>query len=154
MLGVYWIGAFYLLFPIVAVEGALFHYLAGHPWKPSLVGSLGANLASTAVGLPLVWGVFFLIQALSPGPPSADLWSLVRTAAWLPPMSNSEYAHRLPTAALVLWAPFMLASVAIEALVMKRIVDTRFRVWAWSWLANSATYGAVACYFVWALYHP
>ena len=155
MLAVYWIGAFFLFFPIVAVEGVILRQLTGHPWKTSLVASFGANLASTVAGLPLVWGLFFLLQALSPWGGADGVGNLVQTAAWLPPMTNAEYEQRLPAAALVLWGPFFLVSVAIEAYTARFIVNTvARRAWAWSWLGNSVTYGAVALYFLWALYHP
>jgi hypothetical protein len=151
MLVVYWMGAFFLIIPIVLVEGALYRHLTHDRWGASLWVAFWANAASTLAGIPLVWGAFFLLELLSNHPDPNTLWGLVQTAAWLPPLSTED-TWRVPAAALILSVPFFLVSVAVEGAAAKMVADAgTSRVWDWSWRANTVTYGALALSLVWML---
>src|SRR5438067_116268 len=105
MLAIFWIGALFLLIPIIGIEGVVLRHMTHLPWRRALGLSTAANLISTVAGIPLVWGVFFLIEALAPGSGSQGVWNAIRTAAWIPPTTDEEYAWRTPLAGLILCGP-------------------------------------------------
>jgi hypothetical protein len=128
MLALIWPASWVLFIPIVAVEAWLARKIVGLTVKRSVLASTVANAVSTLVGIPLVWGLLVLIEAVIPHAGDArgidSFWRRVYAvtvqAPWLIPY-ESELHWMVPLAAMVLLVPFFFASVFLE-----RAVFTRF----------------------------
>ena len=115
------------LLPIVLIETFIMKkmipFLMYKPlfWRVSI-----ANLASTALGIPLVWVLMAVLEFTVPGgggtfPELTDTWRYVLgvtvQAAWLIPYEAQLY-WMIPTAFLVLLIPFFIVSYWIESMIL------------------------------------
>src|SRR5450755_3352914 len=62
MLFVQWPLMAYALVPVIAVELFVFRRALRLTYKSALLGTTLANIASTAVGFPIAWGISFAIE--------------------------------------------------------------------------------------------
>lgn len=154
MLALVWPAAWLLLLVIIPVEGWFARRMLALQWSRALGLSAPANVASTLVGIPLVWFVLLLIEfglgwvlsvAFVPETPPPDVLvkavSITLMAPWIGPGAESR-PWLVPAAAAYLCVPFYVASVFCENFVARRRLrehdPTTIRRWAW--LANGFTY--------------
>lgn len=88
----------------------------------------GANLFSTAIGIPLIYLVLLLLEMLIPGgagtfPDLPEFWrrilSVTLQAPWLLP-HESEFYWMIPVACGVLFIPFYYMSYWVEGIIISR----------------------------------
>lgn len=124
-----WPGMGLMLLPVVALETFILRRALGTSLKRTLLIVVTANLVSTALGIPLTWGVLALLQLLTRGgSTSVDVDTLVGKllavtwqAPWLMPY-DGHGDWMVPAAALALLVPFFFASWFIEYFVSRRMV--------------------------------
>ncbi len=156
MIVLHWPAMIAALVPVVILESLLVRWWAPTVGIPRTYGGVAlANVVSTAVGVPIAWGVMFAMEMAaheSQGylwrtPAEADL-SWVETmvlfvlgSAWLPP-SEPHLHWMIPAALAVLLIPSFLASVWLEwwifALIWKE--QPRSKIIALIWRINSVSY--------------
>lgn len=158
------------LIPIVLIEAGIYRFRLGIPFRRSALGSLGANLLSTLLGVPVTWIALVVVQLVAAvvvqmvtdGAGSAQgpgLYAVTWQAPWLYPYENSLH-WMIPAAGLVLCVPFLLTSVLIEFLFLRRIwtQTTAQKIHRTCWLANGTTYACIAAFwgslFIYALSQP
>lgn len=147
----------FALVPIILIEGAVLRAREGGSfWRGTLHSGI-ANTASTIVGVPLTWIVLLVIQlGVDPRLPEAPgIWDAFRWMAWMSP-GEGDPPWLIPAAALMLQAPFVLASCLIEWLVLaafRRDVK-RGRLLVTAALGNAATYALLALFWAWWILFP
>lgn len=139
------------LLPIVLIEAGIYRRRIGVPWGRAVCGSLGANLLSTFVGVPLTWAVLLGLQFVTGGDSSGSgvgIHSVTWQAPWLLPYERHLH-WMIPTAAIVLCVPFLLASVLVENLFLRRIWQEQASVTILRacWIANGLTYGCLVAFW-------
>jgi hypothetical protein len=147
MLAVIWPASWVLFVPVVAIEAWVARRIVGLTIKRSVFAAAGANVVSTLVGIPLVWGILVVIemfvprggQALGLGSFWRRVFAVTVQAPWLIPY-ESELHWMIPAAAIVLLVPLFFASVFIEGMVFKQFCSSPQLARRWSWVANGATY--------------
>lgn len=145
------------LIPIVMLEAAVYRWRLAVPRSQALWCALKANLWSTLVGVPFAWFTQFMAQTAVVGPaqewkldtPLERLAAVTLQSAWLPLYDADELRWMIPAASLFLLLPFLVVSVAIEQLVLRRswsALPGRGVVVA-TILANLLSYIALALYW-------
>jgi hypothetical protein len=152
ILTILWPAAWLSLVVIIPLEALVAMRVFGAELLWSLKLAVRANLVSTALGLPALWGV----------PTLAGFQDMVFGA--LPrilgvPLSDRHYLGFALAAAVGLCIPCYLMSVGCEYFVARRAVKApmRGRVRRWAWTANALSYALffilAASYFEYAVPH-
>jgi hypothetical protein len=138
------------LVPIVLLEALLIAKGKGISFKTSIGGTAIANVASTIVGVPLLWFLLATIEliccgtALGLGSAWTKLYAVTVQAPWLIPY-ESEFGWMIPAALCTLAVVFIVMSVAVEAPIVSRVTKLPLsHVWRPMWFANVASYTALA----------
>jgi hypothetical protein len=153
------------LVPVIVVEALLVRRWVSLSYREAFAGITKANLLSTAVGIPLAWGIMLAIEFGVAMPlamaahrwhwkgPLLDMFGFLLSIAWLGPVER-HLRWLVPTAAALLLIPCFYVSVWLERWACLR---------SWSspdpaavrrgvYLTNLASYAvlfAIAC--VWIL---
>lgn len=149
-----------LLLPIIAIEAIVYALLLQQRWR-TLVGIVAfVNIFSTLIGYGLVAALMFALETVVPGGMEMvdlktwqeRLFAATIQAAWLPPYEG-HLKWLFPTACLTLLAPTYLVTVLMEGRLLREFVPgaSPRQVWRACWLANTASYGAIALYLMWLL---
>lgn len=138
------------LLPIALIEAALYRWRIGVSWQRAVLGSLGANVISTIFGVPITWFVLLLLQIVTGGggDRGVGIHTVTLQAPWLIP--HQEQIHwRIPAAGMVLCVPFMLSSVWIEYLCLRKIWKEfeHSKIRRACWLANALTYAGLIAFW-------
>lgn len=114
------------LVPIIVVESYILKRQLLLSSKEAVLSSIVANLNSTLIGVPLVWIVLVIIEISTGGGQAYGLETFSQKflavtwqAPWLIPYEE-DFSWMIPTATLVLFFPFFLASWFIESFVVRR----------------------------------
>jgi hypothetical protein len=147
------------LVPIVLLEALVYRAGVALPWCKAVGGSLVANLCSTFLGVPIAWAGLLVGQLAFGGgsawgldTPLLRLAAVTVQAPWLIPYER-EFYWMIPAASLFLMLPFFLVSVLSERYLLLHWwpeADRR-RLSRFVWLANLASYTALAGYWAWRL---
>ncbi len=138
------------LVPTIALEAIVARTRHKLTLNPLVGGVALANAVSTFVGIPVAWVILVVLEIFTGGgvygfdSPLAAFRSTVMQAPWLVPHEGEAF-WLIPTASLVLLAPYFVASVCVEWLVLR---------WAWKsepqdrllttvWRVNLASYAAL-----------
>ena len=140
--------------PIVLVEALVLVRLLGIPFGRAVPPALVGNLASTLIGIPLVWLVLAILELICCGAArglstfGARLYAVTIQAPWLIPYED-EFSWMVPSALIVMAIPCFAASVLIEAPVNRLFLrDASNRsVWRATAAANAASYVVLAVIF-------
>ena len=134
------------LLPIILVEAVLISRLGRHPLPRTLGATAVANIASTIVGVPLLWFLLATIElvccgtALGTATPLTKLYAVTIQAPWLIPY-ESEFWWMVPWALLTMGILCAGMSVIVEAPIVRLILQAPSRVvWRLSAIANVASY--------------
>lgn len=129
-----WPAMLMLLIPVIFVEGLLCKRWLGLTTWQAIKSNAVSNLASTIIGVPIVWaimlavefGIFGTIALVNKSnaiqnwnSPLANVVFVLLSSAWLGP---TEREWVIPAATLVLLMPFFFASYWIEYFIVRRIV--------------------------------
>ena len=115
------------LVPVIVVEALLIRRWVSLSYREAFAGISKANLLSTAVGVPLSWGIMLAIEfaVMLPTAIAADRWhwkldapvfqvfGFLLSIAWLGPMER-HLQWLIPTAAALLLIPCFYVSVWLE----------------------------------------
>ena len=137
--------------PIVLLEALLLARLLDVSFGRAVTPSLLSNLASTLVGIPLMWFVLALAEMICCGEArglttfSAKLYAVTVQAPWLIPYER-DLRWMVPSALAVLAIPCFVASVIVEAPVNQYFLrDTEKRsLWRATAIANACSYMLLA----------
>jgi len=137
------------LVPIAAAEAGVYRKLVPITFRRAILGSLGANVFSTLLGVPLTWAALAGLQLITGGGSSSgsDVLAVTWQAPWLMPDPED---WMVPIAAIVLNVPFFVASALSERLVLRRIwkdIDPRSLGRA-CWRANAYSYAGLTVFWV------
>lgn len=123
MLFIVWPAMFIALIPIILVEAYIIKK-CGITLKKSIVLTAQANLASTAVGIPLAWIALVVIEIISGGGGSHGLttfwdkiYAVTIQSPWLIPY-ESDLNWMIPSATLFLLMPFFFVSYWMEKIIL------------------------------------
>ncbi len=113
--------------PVVLIEAALVRKPIGLSFGRALKDVSIANLWTTLLGVPLAWGIMFVLEMASPSgasalgmsTPARMLAAVTLQAAWLLPYEG-HLVWMIPAAATVLLIPSFLISLIIERGVLVR----------------------------------
>jgi hypothetical protein len=137
------------LVPIVLLEGAIVAKRTGASFRRSVGGVALANVASTIIGVPVLWFLLAIAQlvccgaALGLGSTWTKLYAVTIQAPWLIPY-ESEFSWMIPGALCTLAVIFVVMSVVVETPIVSRIVRVQpGRMWSSMWIANIASYVAL-----------
>jgi hypothetical protein len=137
------------LVPIVLLEAAVIAKRTGVSLRTATGGLALANIASTIVGVPMLWLLLAIAQlvccgsALGLGSAWTKLYAVTIQAPWLIPY-ESEFGWMIPGALCTLAIVFVVMSVAVEAPIVARITKVQLgRMWPSMWIANIASYVAL-----------
>jgi hypothetical protein len=169
MLFVQWPLMAYALVPVIAVEVFVFRRALRLTYKSALLGTTLGNIASTAIGFPIAWGISFAIELgmlkiFESGPrgwidrvvgsPFLQVLLFPFGAAWLNPLQPSSY-WLVACAAGILLIPTFFLSVWLERLVCRWIwrpssrADLRRAVYS----ANLVSYALLfVAALIWGIY--
>lgn len=152
MIGVIWPMYWILLIPIILIEtGYAKRCLPAIPFKKIFWPTTVANIISTLIGIPIVYGVFLLMQMyVIPGGTGvyglSDIRSVILSvtvqAPWLLPYEKNLF-WMMPVAIMFLLIPFYFASAWIESFILTKFFNIYFdralmkRI---SWKANQMSY--------------
>jgi hypothetical protein len=147
MVAVFLPPAWFALIPIIAIESAYGMYRFRATAGPTWAGVAVANCVSTLLGLPVVWALWALGQALlfARFPEFAIALPLsaltIIGAPWLGPGAEQS-PWMVPLAMVALLIPFYVMSVACEYVVVRRFLpDMSSRnVRLWMLQANALSY--------------
>ena len=135
---------------IILLEAAVIARGNGIPFKTSVRGTSIANVASTVVGVPLLWFVLASIELACCGSARGldtiwgKLYAVTVQAPWLIPY-ESESGWMIPAALCTLALIFLVMSVAVEAPIVSRVTRLPLeQIWRAMWIANMASYAALA----------
>jgi hypothetical protein len=115
------------LIPVIVVEALLIRRWVSLSYREAFAGIAKANFLSTAVGIPLAWGIMLAIEfaVLWPVAMAADRWDwkldspalqvfgFLVSIAWLGPMEG-HLLRLIPIAAALLLIPCFYVSVWLE----------------------------------------
>jgi len=115
------------LIPVILLEAVLIRRWLGLSYVSAFRGVALSNLGSTLIGVPIAWGIMFIIElgVLLPVSIAADHWhwqfrspvfevvGLFLSCAWLGPIDQNQ-AWLVPAAAALLLIPSFYVSVWIE----------------------------------------
>ena len=126
MIGIFLPPMWLALLPIVALEAFIIARMVDMPLRPTFIGSAVANVASSVVGVPLVWCLLLVahIAVMDYGGLNENKHPFLMAllgAAWIGPAPQTGFYWKLPAALIVLAVPFFLLSVIVEAPIMRRI---------------------------------
>ena len=156
-----WMGMAVVLVPVIALEFLVLKRVLATSWLRSLWVTTASNLTSTAVGIPLTWGVLMLVQLLYEAlgiridyqvPVQRFLHFLPRSAwifGW-----DEDLNWMVPVSMLILLVGFFFVSWAIELWVIKSMqpqeepLPLRRAVMRANLLSN----GLLALILLWALF--
>lgn len=150
MLEVIWPAAWLSLAPVIVIEGLLARRMLGIPARRAIGAAAVANLVSTFVGIPLVWGVLATIEVMhfgtgeGMGTTGLQVYAVTVQAPWLVPYME-HLAWMVPVATIVLAPVFYVASVLVEHAVCRfwfGAIPARRR-WRWALAANGISYAAL-----------
>lgn len=138
------------LLPIALIEAGLYRWRIGVSWQRAVLGSLGANAISTIVGVPITWFVLVLLQMFTGGggDHGVGIQAVTWQAPWLIP--HEEHLNWMVRAAgMVLCVPFLLSSVWIEYLCLRKIWKEfeHSKIRRACWLANALTYAGLIAFW-------
>lgn len=147
------------LVPIILIESAIYAILLRQRWR-SIFGIVAiANVLSTIIGFVVAVVLMLIVEFAVAGGRMYELntWQeklfvAVTQAAWLPPYES--HLHWLfPAACLTLLVPTYLLTVLVEGRLLRLWFSNPSprQVWRACWLANTASYGAIAAGLVWML---
>lgn len=112
------------LLPVVALEAVVLGRLLGTSLLSTVKSVAIANVMSTVVGIPFTWAGLVALQGATGGgsahgiaTPTERLLAVTWQAPWLIPYEG-ELHWMIPTASLVLLAPFFFASYITETHVI------------------------------------
>jgi hypothetical protein len=151
MLALAWPAMWLLFVPVVLLEFLVARRVLHLAPREAGREVVAVNLVSTVVGVPVTWGIHFgleLVASRHMRPyPENDIEAVLQlflSAPWIAVWSAAD-AWRVPAAALALVGGFWAASVGLEAFVMgfRNPEVTRSQAWAWSWRANTLSYGII-----------
>lgn len=150
MVGIFLPPMWFALIPIVALEAFIIGQVVGAPWRPILLGTAIANVASTIVGVPIVWTVLATIEmkffgnALGLGTFWTKLYAVTVQAPWLIPYDEALH-WMLPTALAVLAVPFYLVSIFVEAPIIGKLcgISSAPNLKKAVWTSNLASYAGL-----------
>lgn len=140
------------LLPIIAVEAIWLKYRLALSAGVALKATAIANLASTLVGIPITWFALVILQ-MSTGGGGAHgigLRAVTWQAPWLIPYEK-DLPWMIPCAALFLNIPFFIASVFIEARVVRRFIPPAKRLLLEVSIANAISYALLTGFWIGAL---
>jgi hypothetical protein len=135
------------LLAIVAIESFVFTRVCGVGFAKSLRPVAWGNLASTILGIPIVWSLLAATElvccgtAKGLGTSAAKIYAVTVQAPWLIPY-ESEFHWMIPAAVASLFVPFFIASVVIEApFNVRSFADIpKDKVWKATAAANLGSY--------------
>jgi len=135
------------LIPVILLESWILHRRLFVSHQSALLASTVGNVATTVVGIPLVWLVLAILEGSCCGTAHGlasfgdKIYAVTVQAPWLIPYEK-DLGWMIPVALLVLFVPFFGITVAIEGYLSRRIlpaVEPR-RLWRATWLANGWSY--------------
>jgi hypothetical protein len=139
------------LIPVVVAEYVVARKMLNLTPMSASKALVAANLASTLVGFPLVWGLLLAVQ-LGVGGGSAyglrTFWTrayaVTVQAPWLIPYEQ-DLKWMIPIAALYLLIPAFFASVYVERWICLRFWpdQERARIRRFSWIAHFVSYAVL-----------
>ncbi len=138
------------LIPISFVEATMDRWRLGIPWNRAILGSFGANVLSTVVGVPVTWVALVLLQLITGGGggQGVGIQAVTWQAPWLKPY-EAELHWMIPAAGMVLCVPFFCASVFTEYKFLYRywrqLEPGRIRRAVW--FANTSTYACLVVFW-------
>lgn len=117
------------LLPVIFVESLIFKRSLKIPLKMVLVPNSVANATSTLVGLPLSWGVLFVLELLTTGGScgpgfetvSSSIITAILESAWLCPWEDQMF-WLIPVAFVNGLLAAFLISLFIEYLIMRKML--------------------------------
>jgi len=135
------------LAPVILLEAWILKRLLSVDARAALTASAIGNIATTIVGVPLVWVALAIAELACCGDAGglATVWRKIYAvtvqAPWLIPYEK-DLDWMIPSAMAVLAVPFFLATVAMEGLINRRLLprEDRGKVWRATWIANAASY--------------
>lgn len=128
MIFVQWPLMLVALIPVIFVEALLIHLWLSLSPQEAFIGIAKANVLSTAIGVPLAWGIMFVVELVAfISLASVDAywsWALdsplfevaffIFSIAWPLPTTTAAARRLLPFSAALLLIPCFYASVWIE----------------------------------------
>ena len=133
--------------PIVLLEALILAKLLKLSFGRAVISAFFSNLASTLIGVPLVWLGLAVLELICCGDAKglatlgSKLYAVTVQAPWLTPYEQDLY-WMVPTALAVMAIPCFVASVVIEAPINRhflRNVDRR-SLWRATTAANVGSY--------------
>ena len=121
-----WMGMAVVLVPVIVLEFLVLKRVLAVRWTRSLWVTTASNLTSTAVGIPLTWGVLMLVQLLYESlgisidyqVPVQRFLHFIPRSAWIFGW-DEDLNWMVPVSMLILLVGFFFASWAIELWVIK-----------------------------------
>lgn len=113
--------------PIVLLEALVLAKLLALSFGRAVIPALFSNLASTLIGVPLVWLVLAVLEMICCGDAKglttfgAKLYAVTVQAPWLIPYEQ-DLPWMVPCALAVIAIPCFVASVVIEAPINKHLL--------------------------------
>jgi hypothetical protein len=137
--------------PIVLVEALLLARLLDVSFGRAVTPAFLSNLASTLVGIPLMWFILAVAELICCGEArglttfSAKLYAVTVQAPWLIPYEK-DLRWMVPCALAVLAIPCFVASVIVEAPVNQYFLRgaERRSLWRATAIANACSYVLLA----------
>jgi len=142
MLYVVWPTAWLLFFPVVVAEALLACKIFSVSWRKGATISIVANILTTLVGVPIVWGMLLIVSLL--GGQGGGEMPLHVFLFWIPPAIPSEFAYIVPLFSAVFCLPMMAVTMVIEWWVVSKWwrLDSSL-AWQWAKVANLLTYACL-----------
>ena len=122
------------LIPIIGIEAYIIKRKLNLSFRDAMVSSATANVISTIIGVPITWGILYLMQisialmlgGISSGYSGFTMGAFFQkflTVIWESPwlLNSRDTYWMIPTAQLILLVPFFFSSWKIEYFVVKRI---------------------------------
>jgi hypothetical protein len=144
------------LIPIILIESLIYSRWLKMTYKKSVICVSVSNTISTIVGIPISWGLLFIIQIFTTDGSTADIGTLsgkikasVLESAWLSPYGEELY-WMVPVAAMVGLVPAYFLSVFIEYNVSKLFFEKheKSKVKYTVLTANNITYLLLFCLLI------
>lgn len=139
------------LIPVIVAEVIVARKMLDLDPKRSLKALVIANLASTLLGFPLVWGLLLLVQLCVGGGSAYGLrtfwtraYAVTVQAPWLIPYEQ-DLKWMVPIAALYLLIPAFFASVYLERWICLRFWRNleKAKIRRFSWIAHIVSYSVL-----------
>jgi hypothetical protein len=135
MLALTWPIAIDALIPVILIEAYVFK-CHGFPFLWSLKWNAIANVASTLIGIPLTWGILFVLELAFgysglPWPGidtlAGKVLTLIVETPWLAPWGNAWPVWIVPTAFLILLVAYFFVSWRVETMIIRSFNRDRDR---------------------------